>query len=310
MYMFSRNKPLLNGIRPQERAAAQHHGVALQALTPFADPRGFNGSQAGMAQLSAVAIHPHRRRAADSDRHNRQIEQRNHSKQADQRAELHIIGFMLTQRAAHFLKADLMVVEWVVAILNGEHPGAEQEPQHRRHRLPEAGNKVKQQQTGRPWQIPSQFCHSRFIMRGISFITASQPLSGNGWPVSLPSSCSASRPQKGRRSSWRWWKEIAEHQHNRDDRQRPEQIAEPLKPVRHVRHQLRDPVIKAAKEPDKRAAEQHNINQQRNNDEAANARQTDQFPALRKVMNAVIRSGERVTIDSFSPLLVRRAIIT
>jgi hypothetical protein len=50
----------------------------------------------------------------------------------------------------------------------------------------------------------------------------------------------------------------------------------------------------AGEQPPERAAHQNNVDQQRQNDEATNARQPDQFPALRKIVDAAARGDEDV----------------
>ena len=81
--------------------------------------------------LSTIAVYPHRRGTTNRYRHDEQIEHRNHGEQAGQCAKLHIGHLARAQRDAHLLKRDLMVIKRIIAVLNSQHPRAEQEPQDR-----------------------------------------------------------------------------------------------------------------------------------------------------------------------------------
>ncbi len=49
-----------------------------------------------------------------------------------------------------------MIIKGIITVLNRQHPCAEQEPEYRGYRLPNAGNKVEQQQHDGARQIPGQ----------------------------------------------------------------------------------------------------------------------------------------------------------
>nr|GME07296.1 Uncharacterised protein [Ipomoea batatas] len=70
------------------------------------------------SKLRTITIDPHCRCATNSYRHNGQVNDRNHRKQADQCTKLHVCRLVLTQRLAHLLKTHLVVIERIVTVLN------------------------------------------------------------------------------------------------------------------------------------------------------------------------------------------------
>ena len=223
--------------------------------------------------LSTVAVHPHRRRAANGDGHDEQIQERDHGEQAGQRAKLHIGYFPRAQGGAHFFKRHLMVIERVVAVLNSQHPGAEQEPQHGRYRLADTGHEIQNKQHNCAGKVPGKllpfaFHDAREIFHDPHYarirrcrtgepcfeLFCQQAVKRCGYPV------------RNRRE------EIAKHQQHGDHRHRPEKVVKPLQPVWHVTHQRRDPALELCEQPPERAAHQHNVDEQGQYDKAANTR--------------------------------------
>jgi len=85
----------------------------------------------------SVLIYPHGRGAANCYRHDDKVNYRNHRKQGDRCAEGKAGAFGLIEGKLHVREGHLVVIEGVVTILNGHHPGAEQEPDNRGRGLTE-----------------------------------------------------------------------------------------------------------------------------------------------------------------------------
>ncbi|MNV95312.1 hypothetical protein D3C71_1901920 [compost metagenome] len=119
-----------------------------------------------------------------------------------------------------------MVIERVVAILDGQHPGAEQEPQHRRHRLADARDEIEYQQHQRARQVVGQLApfarhNARQIFHNAKNAGIRQRFAGQAAFQLFGQQAT----ERGGNQVGNGAEQIAEHQQDGDHRQRPQNVA-------------------------------------------------------------------------------------
>ncbi len=230
-------------------------------------------------------IDPHGGGAADGDRHHEQVHHRDGGEEGDQGAEAQALAAALLEGVAHGDEVDLVIVERIVDILDCHHPGAEQEPEHRRQGLAHHRNEEQDQAADGlgqvvfeldplaaegAWHILDDVQHAGVVgglaSERLLHLLRQQAVEGGGYPV-------------GHRAE----QEGEDHQDG-DEGDGPEQVVQPVEPARDLLVQPAEQAIQLQQQGVEGSGKQHEVDQQGDQHEGADAGLANEGEAAQKVV--------------------------